>query len=73
MVLSAVASASPKDLPMRTCAGVLLFNAAGQVWVGRRQPKWARYPQRYVAGHIWQPPQGGIDKGETARHRLSRA
>jgi putative (di)nucleoside polyphosphate hydrolase len=66
MVLSAIAPASPKDLPMRTCAGVVLFNADGHVWVGRRRPKWARHPQSYVDGHIWQPPQGGIDKGETA-------
>jgi putative (di)nucleoside polyphosphate hydrolase len=66
MALSAAAE-SPLRLPMRPCAGIVLFNAQGRVWVGRRRPKWARYPQRYVADYIWQPPQGGIDAGESAR------
>ena len=34
-----------------------MFNAKGRVFVGRRRPKWAS---------IWQMPQGGIAKGETA-------
>jgi putative (di)nucleoside polyphosphate hydrolase len=51
-------------LPMRPCAGIALFNAEGRVFVGRRQPKWARLRQPYVDGPIWQLPQGGIDKGE---------
>ena len=59
-------------LPLRPCAGIVLFNAAGLVWVGRRRPKWARHPQAYVADHIWQPPQGGIDKGERARDAAFR-
>ncbi len=59
-------------LPLRPCAGIVLFNAAGRVWVGRRRPKWARYAQSYVDGHIWQPPQGGIDKGEPARDAAFR-
>lgn len=63
---------SPVRLPMRPCAGIVLFNREGRVWVGRRQPKWARHRQSYVAGHIWQPPQGGIDKGETARETAFR-
>ncbi len=42
---------------MRPCAGIILFNAKGRVWVGRRRPKWA-------TGHIWQPPQGGIGCNE---------
>jgi putative (di)nucleoside polyphosphate hydrolase len=53
-------------LPVRPCAGIVLFNAEGRVWLGRRSPKWARYPQDYVDGHIWQLPQGGICKGERA-------
>src|SRR5260221_14609297 len=51
-------------LPLRPCAGIVLFNAEGRVWLGRRCPKWARYPQDYVDGHIWQLPQGGISQGE---------
>ena len=47
-------------LPLRACAGIMLLNAAGQVWVGRRKPKWAGDH----AAHIWQMPQGGIEKYE---------
>jgi putative (di)nucleoside polyphosphate hydrolase len=57
---------------MRPCAGIALFNGHGRVWVGRRRPKWARYRQAYVDGHIWQLPQGGIDKGERARDAAFR-
>jgi putative (di)nucleoside polyphosphate hydrolase len=49
---------------MRPCAGIALFNAQGQIWTGRRRPKWAGGRQAYVDEHIWQLPQGGIDKGE---------
>ncbi len=51
-------------LPLRPCAGIVLFNAEGRVWLGRRRPKWASYPQDYIEDHIWQLPQGGISKGE---------
>ncbi len=44
----------------------------GLVWVGRRRPKWARGDQDYVDDHIWQLPQGGIDKGERARDAAFR-
>jgi putative (di)nucleoside polyphosphate hydrolase len=57
---------------MRTCAGVVLFNAEGRVFVGRRRPKWTRRRQAYVNGPIWQPPQGGIDRGEGARDAAFR-
>jgi putative (di)nucleoside polyphosphate hydrolase len=46
----------------------MLFNEAGEVWMGRRVPKWDE-------GRLtspWQCPQGGIDPGEdpeTAAHR----
>lgn len=53
-------------LPLRPCAGIVLFNAKGLVWVGRRRPRWARQVHGYIEDHIWQPPQGGIDKGERA-------
>lgn len=54
---------STDALPFRMCVGILLLNRAGQVWVGRRRPKWA-------ADHtakIWQMPQGGIEKHEPPR------
>ncbi len=41
--------------PYRPCAGILLFNRQGQVWVG----------ERLDTPGAWQPPQGGIDAGET--------
>jgi len=49
------------DLPYRPCVGVVLFNQAGLVWAGKRVfgPDDAE-----GAGHWWQFPQGGIDKGE---------
>src|SRR5262245_24969771 len=54
----------PQSLPLRPCAGIAMFNVDGQVWVGRRSPKWARTPQSYLSGPIWQLPQGGIFEGE---------
>jgi len=45
-----------EDLPYRPCVGVMLLNAAGLVFVGRRI-------EQTVEG--WQMPQGGIDEGET--------
>lgn len=43
------------SLPYRPCVGVLLFNSAGKVFVGRR----------IDTPDAWQMPQGGIDDGET--------
>lgn len=48
-------------LPLRPCVGIALFNAKGRVWIGRRLPKWLGGR----SAHIWQMPQGGIDRGET--------
>lgn len=50
-------------LPFRTCVGIMLLNRDGLVWVGRRRPKWAG---DHLA-HIWQMPQGGIEKFEAPR------
>jgi putative (di)nucleoside polyphosphate hydrolase len=50
-------------LPMRACVGIMLLNRDGKVWVGRRRPKWAGDH----AAHIWQMPQGGIEKFEPPR------
>ena len=41
----------------RANVGIVLVNAAGEVFVGRRRD----------APDAWQMPQGGIDAGETAR------
>jgi len=50
-------------LPLRICVGIMLINRDGLVWVGRRRPKWAGEEQ----AHIWQMPQGGIEKFEAPR------
>jgi len=44
------------DLPYRPCAGFMLVNQEGQVFVGERLD--------HRAKDFWQMPQGGIDKGE---------
>ena len=47
----------------RPCVGVMLLNAQGLVWIGRRFDK----QNDEGKGHWWQMPQGGIDKGEDVR------
>jgi len=42
---------------------MMLLNAEGKVWTGRRTPKW----MGENASPIWQMPQGGILKFETPR------
>ncbi len=42
-------------LPYRACAGIVLFNSAGKVFVG----------ERIDTPGAWQFPQGGIDDGES--------
>ena len=44
-----------EHLPYRPCAGVMLLNADGHVFVGQRLDS---------AADAWQMPQGGIDPGE---------
>ncbi len=44
-------------LPYRPCAGVMLMNRDGQVFVGQRLDSTLE---------AWQMPQGGIDEGEEA-------
>lgn len=46
----------------RPCVGIALFNAAGQVFVGRRRSR--RNVDSIAPGYEWQMPQGGIDLGE---------
>lgn len=54
---------TPSSLPYRSGVGVVLFNAAGQVFVGRRIDQ---------TQDAWQMPQGGIDDGESARDAALR-
>ncbi|TAL82763.1 MAG: RNA pyrophosphohydrolase [Beijerinckiaceae bacterium] len=44
----------------RPCAGVMLLNREGLVFIGRRITPAANH----APAHIWQMPQGGIDEGE---------
>ena len=53
----------PAGLPYRPCAGIVLVNADGLVFAGLRIDSTAE---------AWQMPQGGIDKGETAREAALR-
>lgn len=50
-------------LPYRRCVGVMLMNAAGDVFVGQRNDRHAE---------AWQMPQGGVDKGEAPREAALR-
>ena len=50
-------------LPYRPCAGVMLANRAGRVFVGQRLDSDA---------DAWQMPQGGIDPGESAEEAAIR-
>src|SRR6185437_12756935 len=47
-------------LPYRPCAGMMVFNRAGLVFVGRRSSG----PEHIDPTHVWQMPQGGIDENE---------
>jgi putative (di)nucleoside polyphosphate hydrolase len=51
---------SSELLPYRPCAGMMVLNRAGLVFVGRRNSG----PEHIDATHIWQMPQGGIDADE---------
>lgn len=48
-----------RKLGYRPCVGVMLVNAEGKVFVGRRIDN--------REGDWWQMPQGGVDKGEDLR------
>ena len=48
----------PLLLPYRACVGIMLINAEGLIWIGRR-------PRNMVKnGENWQMPQGGINSAE---------
>jgi putative (di)nucleoside polyphosphate hydrolase len=48
------------DLPYRTCVGMMMINAEGLVFIGRR----AGGIEHVDESHVWQMPQGGVDAGE---------
>jgi putative (di)nucleoside polyphosphate hydrolase len=50
-------------LNYRPCVGIMLFNRAGLVFVGRRR-RGKGIPEHPRQAHEWQMPQGGIDGGE---------
>lgn len=52
-----------EDLPYRPCVGVVLINAAGEIFAGQRLDSTAA---------AWQMPQGGIDEGEKPREAALR-
>jgi len=53
------------DLPYRPCAGIMLANTEGKVFVGQRLDS---SPET----DAWQMPQGGIDDGEDAQDAALR-
>ena len=52
-----------QNLPYRPCVGLMVLNSAGEALVGQR-----------IDSDVpaWQMPQGGVDKGETARDAALR-
>jgi putative (di)nucleoside polyphosphate hydrolase len=67
---------SREDLPYRICVGMMLLNAGGQVWMGRRKPKWLT-DARASAWQLptegtWQMPQGGIGPRELVEDAAMR-
>ena len=57
---SARGSQARKDLPYRSCVGVMLINKNGLLFIGRRHTE----SDTTSDGYAWQMPQGGIDPGE---------
>ena len=53
----------PNTLPYRPCAGIMLLNREGKVFVGQRIN---------ATLEAWQMPQGGIDPGEDAHDTAVR-
>jgi putative (di)nucleoside polyphosphate hydrolase len=52
------------DLPYRPCAGIMLANRSGKIFVGQRIDN--------PDSDAWQMPQGGIDEGEDAEQAALR-
>ena len=56
--------------PYRPNVGIALFDASGQVLIGRRFKDDG--PEIILPGLEWQMPQGGIDAGEDPREAVMR-
>jgi putative (di)nucleoside polyphosphate hydrolase len=54
---------SREQLPYRPCVGMMIFNAKGEIFVGKRIDQ---------SIEAWQMPQGGIDEGETPKQAALR-
>ena len=52
-----------ETMPYRDCVGLAVFNAMGNVFIGRRKLD-ENIEDTTEANAPWQMPQGGIDKGE---------
>ena len=50
----------PEITAYRPCVGIMLLNAKGEAWIGRRFEK----QNDDGIGKWWQMPQGGVDEGE---------
>lgn len=62
--MRAVVNVNRYGMPYRACVGTCLFNARGEVFVGRRKGgQGAEYDN---TRQEWQMPQGGIDGNESA-------
>jgi putative (di)nucleoside polyphosphate hydrolase len=59
-----------EEKPYRPNVGVALFNASGQVLIGRRFR--SDGPEIVLPGLEWQMPQGGIDADEDPRAAVMR-
>jgi len=49
-----------EKLPYRRCVGTTVLNREGRVFIGRR----IGGPEHVDLTHVWQMPQGGVDRGE---------
>lgn len=56
--------ADSNQLPYRRCVGMMVLNAEGRVFVGRRI--------NIEVGEAWQMPQGGVDRGEDLKQAALR-
>src|SRR4030081_4101496 len=60
----------PESKPYRPNVGIALFNASGQVMIGRRFRDDG--PEIILPGFEWHIPQGGIDADEDPRDAVMR-
>ena len=51
-----------ESLPYRPCAGMMVLNRDGLVFIGRRSSG----PEHIDATYVWQMPKGGIDEAVPA-------